>query len=78
VRFRLKGEPPRSRTFKRLTDAKAWARAAEADLGRGEHVPTTTQRRIALADLIDKYVAEKLPLLDRATDARDMRRQLVW
>lgn len=78
VRVRLLGEAPRTRTFKRITDAKAWAKAAETDLGRGEYVPTTAQRRITLTDLIDKYVAERLPLLDRDTDSRNLKSRLDW
>ncbi|MDR7098387.1 hypothetical protein J2X04_000734 [Lysobacter niabensis] len=39
VRIRLRGERPRTRTFKRLTDAKAWAAKAESDLGHGTYVP---------------------------------------
>jgi integrase len=62
VRIRLRGEKPRTRTFKRLTDAKAWAAKVETDLGHGTYVPTTADRRRTLADLIDKYLAEQLPI----------------
>jgi hypothetical protein len=62
VRIRLRGEKPRTRTFERLTDAKAWAAKVETDLGHGTYVPTTADRRRTLADLIDKYLAEHLPI----------------
>ena len=62
VKVRIKGEKPRTRTFKRLTDAKAWAKAVETDLGRGTFVPTTVDRRRTVAELIDKYTAEELPI----------------
>lgn len=78
VKVRLLGQEPRTRTFKRLTDAKAWAKAAETDLSRGEHVPTTAQRRTTLADLIDKYVSEQLPLRAYASDTRNVTRYLDW
>src|SRR5689334_3519900 len=78
VKVRLLGQAPRTRTFKRLTDAKAWAAAAETDLSRGDHVPTTAQRRTTLADLIDKFVKEQLPLREHATDERNVRRYLDW
>jgi integrase len=78
VRVRLRGQEPRTRTFKRLTDAKAWASAAETDLSRGEHVATTAQRRITLANLIDKFVKEQFPLRDKATDARNLKSRLDW
>jgi hypothetical protein len=40
VRVRLLGELPRTKTFKRLTDAKAWAAKVESDMGHGAYVPT--------------------------------------
>jgi integrase len=58
VKVRLRGENPRSRTFKRLTDAKAWAAKVENDLGHGVFVATTADRRRTLADLIDKFREE--------------------
>lgn len=61
VRVRLRGEKPRTRTFHRLTDAKAWAAKAESDLGHGLFVPETADRRRLLADLIDAYLTDYLP-----------------
>ena len=61
VRVRLQGELPRTKTFKRLTDAKAWAAKIESDMGHGAYVPTTADRRRTLHDLIDKYRTEYLP-----------------
>lgn len=58
VRVRLLGEKPRNRTFKRKTDAKAWAADVESRLGRGAFVPTGADRHRTLADLIDAYLAE--------------------
>lgn len=61
VRVRLLGELPRTKTFKRLTDAKAWAAKVETDLGHGAYVPTARERRRTLHDLIAKYRDEYLP-----------------
>lgn len=61
VRVRLQGELPRTRTFKRLTDAKAWAAKVESDMGHGAYVPTTADRRRTLRELIQKYRDEYLP-----------------
>lgn len=61
VRVRLQGEAPRTRTFKRLTDAKAWAAKVESDMGHGAYVPTTADRRRTLRELIAKYREEYLP-----------------
>ena len=61
VRVRLQGELPRTKTFKRLTDAKAWAAKVESDMGHGAYVPTSLERRRTLRELIDKYRDEYLP-----------------
>lgn len=58
VRVRLRGEKPRTQTFKRLTDAKAWAAKAESDIGHGTYVPMAADRRRTLADLIEKFREE--------------------
>ena len=78
MRVRLLGEKPRSRTFKRKTDAEAWAKKVESDLGHGAYVPTTADRRRTLADLIDKYVAEHLPIKDRNVDRKKLEARLQW
>ena len=62
VRVRIRGEKPRTRTFKRKTDADLWASKVESDLGHGAYVPTTADRRRTLAELIDKFIAEHLPI----------------
>lgn len=63
MRVRLLGELPRTKTFKRLTDAKAWASKVESDMGHGTYVPTTVDRRRTLHDLIEKFRTEQLPTL---------------
>lgn len=73
VRVRLQGELPRTKTFKRLTDAKAWAAKVESDLGHGAYVPTALERRRTLHDLIDKYRTEYLP----GRGIRDATKQLA-
>ncbi|GAB3366895.1 site-specific integrase [Lysobacter rhizosphaerae] len=77
VRVRLHGELPRTRTFKRLTDAKAWAARVEADLGHGTYVPLTQDRRRTLADLIQKYRSEHLPTRN-LRDEDNQRALLLW
>lgn len=58
VKVRVRGEKPRTRTFKRKTDAEAWGKKVETDLGHGVFVPATADRRRTLADLIDKFREE--------------------
>lgn len=78
VKVRLRGEAPRSRTFKRLSDAKAWAAKAESDLGHGTYVPTTIDRRRTLADLIDKFLTEHLPTKANNRAADKVESHLAW
>lgn len=78
VRVRVQGERPRSRTFVRKTDAKAWAAAAEADLGRGAYVPTTVDRRRTLAQVIDVYIADYLPTKPHSQDPQKTKALLAW
>ncbi len=74
ARVRVRGERPQSRTFKRKTDASAWASKIEADLEHGVAAP---DRRRTLADLIDQYL-EYLPAKAHNHDTRNVRRYLAW
>lgn len=78
VKVRIRGEKPRTRTFKRKTDADLWAKKVESDMGHRVYVPTTADRRRTLADLIDKYSKEQLPLRRTSTDTRNVESQLKW
>lgn len=78
VKVRMRGEPARSRTFKRLTDAKAWAAKVESDLGHGIYVPTTADRRRTLGDLIDRYRDDYLPVKRRNRDSAGQAAILAW
>src|SRR6476619_4685361 len=77
VRVRLQGELPRTKTFKRLTDAKSWAAKVESDLGHGAYVPTALERRRTLRELITKYREEYLPTRG-LSDARNQIAMLEW
>jgi integrase len=78
VRVRLMGERPRTRTFKRKTDADLWASKVESDLGHGTYVPTTADRRRTLSELIDKFVKEHLPIRPKNADSKKISAQLKW
>ncbi|WP_426690002.1 tyrosine-type recombinase/integrase [Rhodanobacter ginsengiterrae] len=78
ARVRVRGERPRSRTFKRKTDAVAWATKAESDLGHGSYVPTTADRRRTLGELIDKFTAEYLPVKPNSKDGAKVAAMLQW
>jgi integrase len=78
ARVRIRGAKSRSRTFKRLTDARDWARNAEESLGHGVFVPTGADRRRTLADVIDKFEKEQLPNRAKNADSKKMSAQLKW
>lgn len=74
VKIRLKGYPPESATFGRLTDAKEWVQKTEADIKAGRHFGVS--KRHTLNDLIDSY--EKSAEHKALKSAKDMRARLVW
>jgi len=78
AKVRIRGERQRSRTFKRKTDAAAWAAKAESDMGHGVYVPTTADRRRTLAELIDKFTTEYLPVKPNAKDKAKVSAMLQW
>lgn len=78
AKVRLRGERARSRTFKRKTDANAWAAKVESDLGHGVYVATTADRRTTLADLIDRYISDYLPVKPNNRDRTGQETILAW
>ena len=76
VTIRMKGAPTQTATFKRLTDAKKWARQTEAAIEEGRHFRTSQAKRHTLADLIDRYVRDVLPGNPKAAPKRE--HQLRW
>ena len=75
VKVRLKGFPPQSATFERLTDAKKWAQHTESAIREGRHFKTTEAKRHTLAELIDRYCREVLP---GKKSKIDQAQQLGW
>ena len=68
VDVRVAGFPRQKKTFKRLTDAKAWAAKTESDIqsGQFEAIGGGFQKK-TLADVIDRYETEILPHLSETT-----------
>lgn len=73
---RLKGHPPASATFERKTDARLWIQQTEAAIREGRYFKTTESRKRTLAELIDKYLVERLP--QRGNDKETVGPQLNW
>lgn len=55
VQIRMKGFPAQRATFKRLTDAKAWARNTETSIAEGRYFKTSEAKRHTVNELIDRY-----------------------
>ena len=66
VKVRLKGYPPETATFERLTDAKEWAAKTEADMKAGRHFGEV--KRHTFQELADEY----------APHAKDAKRLAYW
>lgn len=71
VQVRLKGHPPASASFRRLTDARKWAQTTEAAMLEGRHFDRAEAKRHTLAEAIDRYLASE----ERSAHTS---RQLMW
>ncbi len=61
VQVRLKGYPPQTASFERLTDARKWAASTESAIREGRHFKTAEAKRKTLADAIDRYKQSRTP-----------------
>lgn len=77
VQVRVKGRPPQTASFRRLTDAKRWAQRIEADVRRGRHFPDRQSRKRTLGELIDRYLKSGVTSLS-AAERENRRQQLAW
>jgi integrase len=66
VQIRLKGFPPESASFDRLTDAKTWASKTESDMKAGRHFGAS--KRHIFNELADEYLPH----------AKDVKRLDYW
>lgn len=60
VKIRMKGQPPETATFERLTDAKNWASSTETAMREGRYFKTAKSQKHTLADMINRYQNEYL------------------
>lgn len=66
VKVRLKGFPPESATFDRLTDARQWAAQTESDMKAGRYFGASKRHTFnELVDEYEKHVAELRSFDDR-------------
>jgi integrase len=78
ARVRVFGHHPLTSTFKRKTDAKTWAAQIESDLKRGRQAPLAEAMRRTLAEAIDKFTTETLPLRPNNKTAKNTKAYLAW
>ena len=73
---RLKGFPPQSATFDRITDAKRWAQDTESAIRERRYFKTAEAQRHTLSEAIDKYIKTKL--ISRKSSKDPLRHLLYW
>lgn len=68
VDIRVSGYPRQKKTFRRLTDAKAWAAKTESEIHSGQFRPLNRKsQRKTFSDVLDRYQGEVLPHLAEST-----------
>ncbi len=77
VRVRIKGFPPQSAAFERLTDARRWAQQTEAAIREGRHFKTNEANKHSVAQLVDRYVRDVIPQ-KKPSSRGTQKAQLEW
>lgn len=77
AKVRLKGGGTRTKTFRRLTDAKSWALSLEAAIREGRDFPKPASRKHTVGEAIDRYERDILPRKSRSM-RRNQTTQLAW
>jgi integrase len=75
VKIRMRGHPPQTATFARLTDARKWVADTESAIRQGRHFQVSEAKKRTVSDLIKAYRTEVLPRL-RSANAREV--HLQW
>lgn len=76
VQIRLKGYPPQTASFERLTDAKKWAASTESAIREGRHFKTTEAKRHTFTNLVERYIKDVLP--SKPASYNKQKAQLEW
>ena len=77
VQIRLKGSPPETATFPKLTAAKKWAQSTEAAIREGRYVSRSESKKHTLGEAVDRYVRDVLPQ-KRPNTIPSQEAQLKW
>ena len=76
VQVRLKGFPPQTNSFDRLTDARRWGHQTETELRERKHFKRFEAQRHTLGDAIHRFKNEVVPT--RPKQRRDLESHLGW
>lgn len=60
VKIELKGFPPATASFERITDAKRWAQETETKMRENRYFKSNASRDHTLSDAIDRYIEDGL------------------
>lgn len=77
VDVRLKGFPPQTASFKRLTDAKKWAQDTESAIREGRYFKTAESRKHTFSEFADRFIRDVLPKKS-PTAAKIQKAQMEW
>lgn len=75
VRLRLQGQPLLTKTFDRLTDARAWIEDTKSGVRFGRVFPEHKANKHTVGDLVDRYIRDVCP---EKKDGTKQARQLEW
>ena len=78
AKVRLKGYPMQSATFGRLTDARRWVQSTEAAIREGRHFKTSEAKKHTLADALDRYERDILPVKFKTKEQLNRKPVLKW
>lgn len=76
VQVRLRGFPPQSATFRRLTDARRYVQDTESAIREGRHFKTRVSKTRTVGEMIDRYIDTVLP--GRLRNGKGRKQQLRW
>ena len=76
AKVRLRGFPPQTATFDRLTDAKKWIQDTESDIRQGKYFKYAESSKHTFAELIERYFDEVLKFKSNSTD--NQKHYLKW
>lgn len=77
VKIKLKGYPPQTATFQRITDAKKWASATESAIRENRHFKTAEAKKHSFNDLVTRYYSEILPNYNEK-EQKERKSKLEW